>query len=163
MKPKSISLVILFLNCLKNIFELMNPYPLKRFSIILCFLILNLIGYFQSYNGTIIRVIDGDTFVFQTSEGALAFRMFGADVPERNQPYSKELEEYLKHHQNKEATLKAIEVDRYGRTLEILYIDGQVINLFSLKNGCAWHLKRYSSDQQYATSEEYVQKNKLGV
>lgn len=120
-------------------------------------------GYSQSYNGTIIRIIDGDTFVFQTEEGSLKVRMFGTDAPERDQPYSKESADFLKQYLNKDATLKTRGVDRYSRTLGVLYIDGQDINLLSIKKGISWHFKRYSSDIQYAQAEEYARNSKTGL
>jgi len=90
---------------------------LKR--IFLSFLLISIysIGYCRTYNGTIIRVIDGDTFVFQTKEGSLTVRMFGTDAPERNQPFTKESADFLRQYLNKEAIIKANGVDRYGRTL----------------------------------------------
>lgn len=121
------------------------------------------VGQSQSYKGSIIRVIDGDTFVFQTVDGSLKVRMYGTDAPERDQPYSKESADFLRQFLNKDAVLKGNGVDRYGRTLAVLFIDGQDINLLSIKNGCAWHFKRYSNDKQYAAAEEYARKNKIGL
>jgi micrococcal nuclease len=120
-------------------------------------------GFSQTYNGTIIRVIDGDTFSFQTEEGSLTIRMNGIDAPESNQAFSKESSDFLKQFLNKDAILKASGVDRYSRTLGVLFIDGKDINLLSVKGGYSWHYKRYSSDQQYAQAEEYAKKNKLGL
>ncbi len=136
---------------------------MKKYYLIICFLIIYASGYSQLYTGSIIRVIDGDTFAFQTDEGSLTVRMYGTDAPEREQPYSKESADFLKQYLHKGATIKANGVDRYGRTLAVLFIDGHDINLFSIKNGCAWHFKRYSSDQQYADAEEYARKNKIGL
>ncbi len=139
-------------------------HPLmKKIVLILILLSQGTFGYAQTYNGSIIRVVDGDTYIFQTEEGSLTVRMYGTDAPERDQPYAKESANFLKQYLNKEATLKANGVDRYARTLGILYINNQDINLLSIKNGCAWHFKRYSSDVQYAQAEEYARKNKLGL
>jgi micrococcal nuclease len=127
------------------------------------FIILNAIVSAQSYNGTIIRVIDGDTFVFQTTEGSLTVRMLGTDAPERDLPFSKESSDFLKQYLNKDAIFKASGDDRYSRTLGVLYIDGKDINLLSIKSGFSWHFKRYSSDIQYDQAEESARKNKLGL
>ena len=135
----------------------------SRFLIAIFFILPLFNGYSQSYDGTIIRIIDGDTFVFQTEDGSLKVRMFGTDAPERDQPYSKESADFLKQYLNIEATLKANGVDRYGRTLAVLLIDGKDINLLSIRNGCAWHFKRYSDDDNYADAEEYARKTKTGL
>lgn len=120
-------------------------------------------GKAQEYKGTIIRVIDGDTFVFQTEEGSLTVRLLGTDAPERNQPFTQESADFLRQYLYKEAIIKANGVDRYGRTLGILYINNQDINLLSIRNGFAWHFKRYSSDKQYAAAEDYARKDKIGL
>ena len=136
---------------------------MKRICTILITLFLSILGLSQSFNGTIIRVIDGDTFVFQTSEDSLTIRMYGTDAPERNQPFSRESSDFLKQFLDIEATIVATGVDRYGRTLGILFIDGKDMNLLSIINGCSWHYKKYSKDIQYAKAEESAIKNELGL
>jgi endonuclease YncB( thermonuclease family) len=136
---------------------------LKRYCVISWFIILNVIVCAQSYNGTVIRVIDGDTFVFQTEDGSFTVRMYGIDAPERDQPFSEESAEFLSKYLHKDAVFKANGTDRYGRRLGTLFIDGKDVNLLSLKGGYSWHFKRYSSDQQYANAEEYARKNKIGL
>ena len=110
-----------------------------RFSLNIAFLLFSIVGFSQQYTGSIIRVIDGDTFVFQTIEGSLIIRMYGIDAPERDQPYSKESADFMKQYLNKEAIIKASGVDRYGRTLGILFINCEDINLLSIKCGYFWH------------------------
>lgn len=138
-------------------------FILKKSCVICWFIFISTIGYSQSYNGTIIRVIDGDTYVFQTEEGSFIVRMQGTDAPENNQPFSKESSDFLKQYLYKDATFKSKGTDRYKRRLGTLYVDGHDINLLSIKNGCAWHFKRYSNDIQYAQAEEYARKNKVGL
>jgi micrococcal nuclease len=47
--------------------------------------------------------------------------------------------------------------------LDTLFIDGQDINLLSVKGGYAWHYKRYFDDKQYAIAQDNARKNKLGL
>jgi endonuclease YncB( thermonuclease family) len=136
---------------------------LKKGILTFCFLILYALGYSQTYNGTVIRVIDGDTYVFQTEDGSFIVRMQGIDAPERDQPFSKESAEFLSKYLDKEAITKVNGTDRYGRRLGFLFIAGQDINLLSIEGGYSWHSKRYSSDQQYANAEDYARKNKSGL
>ncbi len=136
---------------------------MKRIFVIVCLVLIVKLGYTQSFNGTVIRVIDGDTFVFQTKNGSFTVRMFGTDAPERDQPFSKESVNFMKQYLNKDAITKVNGTDRYHRKVGTLFVEGQDINLLSIKSGYAWHFKRYSSDQQYAAAEEYARKNKLGL
>ena len=136
---------------------------LKRFILIYCFIIPGIIGYSQAFNGTVIRVIDGDTYVFQTIEGSFIVRMQGIDAPERTQPFSKESAEFLSKYLNKDAITRVKGTDRYGRRLGTLFIGDQDINLLSIRGGYSWHYKQYLKDQEYAKAEEYARENKLGL
>lgn len=133
----------------------------KVFSVLLFFLFYQ--GYSQTYQGTIIRVIDGDTYVFQTTEGSITVRMQGIDAPERDQPFSEESSNFLKKYLDKDAILKSHGLDRYGRTLGTIIIENRDINLLSIKGGFSWHYKEYSTDQKYAKAEKYARRKKLGL
>ena len=89
--------------------------------------------------------------------------MQGIDAPEKDQPYSKESAGFLEKYLNMEAIVIKKGIDRYGRTLGTLIIDSMDINMLSIKNGCAWHFKKYSKDLEYAKAEEYARSNKLGL
>jgi endonuclease YncB( thermonuclease family) len=43
-----------------------------------------------------------------------------------------------------------------------MFVNDQDIDLLSLKVGHARYLKRYSSDKDYESAEEYAKKNRLG-
>jgi micrococcal nuclease len=136
---------------------------MKKVYLLLAFLLLIEIGYSQSYTGSVIRVIDGDTFVFQAPEGSFKVRTLGTDAPERDQPYSRESAEFLSKYLNREAVIKISGTDRYGRRIGILFVKGKDINLLSIKNGCSWHYKKYSKDPSYAKAEIYARKHKIGL
>jgi len=80
-----------------------------------------LFGFSQTYHGTILRVIDGDTYVLQTNEGSLVIRLEGIDAPEKDQPYSKESAGFLENYLNRETTVIKtgidVMVEHWGRRL----------------------------------------------
>lgn len=115
------------------------------------------------YQGTILSVTDGDTFVLQTTEGNLKIRLNGIDAPEKDQPYGKESKAFLEKYLYKECFVKTFGVDRYGRTLGTVYIKNQNINLLSVQEGYAWHYKKYSNDEELAQAEEEARKGKRGL
>lgn len=131
--------------------------------ITLILLFFSLQAFSQTYEGTIIRVIDGDTYVFQTQEGSFKVRMDGIDAPESDQAYGKESTLFMEAYLNKPGTLKSSGVDRYGRILGTLFIENKNINLESVKTGNAWHYKKYSSDTELNNAEVYARENKLGL
>ena len=89
--------------------------------------------------------------------------MNGIDAPEHNQPYGKESTEFLDKYLFKNATIKTNGVDRYGRTIATLFINGQDINLLSIKSGSSWHFKKYSSDVDFANAEIDARNKKIGL
>ena len=136
---------------------------MKKICAIFFFIILSVIGFAQSYQGKITKVVDGDTYFFQTANETLKVRMFGIDAPEGNQSFGKESKEFISKYLHKDASLVVHGKDQYKRTLGTLFIDGQDINLLSVKGGYAWHYKRYLDDKQYANAQEDAKKKKLGL
>ena len=143
--------------------QINNSVPLKKISSILLLILLSGISYSQSYKGKITKVVDGDTYFFQTTNETLKVRMFGIDAPEGNQPFGKESKEFMSEYMHKDATLVTHGHDQYKRTLGTLFIDGQDINLLSVKGGYSWHYKRYLDDKQYANAQANAKRNKLGL
>jgi micrococcal nuclease len=137
--------------------------PLRILIIICCTVLLNVKGFSQKYEGTIIRVIDGDTYIFLTKTGSFTVRMLGIDAPERDQPFSRESAEFLSKYLNNDAVTKVNGTDKDDNAVGTLYINGRDINLLSIRGGFSWHYKRYSSDKDYAAAEEYAQENKLKI
>jgi len=128
-----------------------------------CLVLLNIQGFSQEVKGTIIRIIDGDTYVFLTTNGSITVRMYGIDAPERDQPFSKESSEFLSKYLNQAAVTKVNGTDKEDRSVGTLIVNGKDINLLSLRGGYSWHYKRYSSDKEYADAEEYARRNNLRI
>jgi micrococcal nuclease len=134
---------------MKKIFILLLLFPFACFA--------------QEYSGTIIRVIDGDTFVFQTDDGSLKIRMYGIDAPEKTQEFGQESKAFLERYLHKSGTLNKTGIDKYGRTLGVLFVGNININLESIKNGCAWHYKYYCNDEKFAQAQKDARKKRAGL
>jgi micrococcal nuclease len=131
--------------------------------LILSFFFINIVCFSQVYNGTILRVLDGDTFVLQTDDGSIMVRMNGIDAPEKNQPYGKESGDFLRKFLNKQCKVIKHSIDRYGRTIGDLYIDNTWINLESIRMGLSWHYKKYSKDKILSSAEDSARGIKVGL
>jgi endonuclease YncB( thermonuclease family) len=136
---------------------------LKRIFIFLFLLPLVATGYSQTYKGKIIKVVDGDTYFFQTGIKTLKVRMFGIDAPEGNQPFGEASRGFISKYINTDATLVSHGRDQYKRILGTLFVEGKDINLLSVKEGYAWNYKKHLDDKQYALAQENARKNKLGL
>jgi endonuclease YncB( thermonuclease family) len=126
---------------------------------------------FADISGVISRVVDADTVFLRSDQGVnYKVRLLGIDAPEIKQIYGKEASQYLtdKVH-GKTLVVSGSKKDRYKRLLGKLVLDGNDINLNLVKNGMAWHYKRYKSSQDkldqllYSNAEKYARDNKLGL
>jgi len=128
---------------------------------------------------TVVRIVDGDTFVVRNIFGKeIKIRPIGMDTPETKHP-QKPVECY-----GPEATQKAIELlagklvrlekdksqgekDRYERPLCYIYRkDGLFFNLEMIKLGFARERqvgKRYKYKKEFMEAQYYAQENNLGL
>jgi len=120
-------------------------------------------GYSQTYKGKITKVVDGDTYFFQTGNKIIKIRMFGIDAPEGNQPFGEASKEFISKYIHADATLVSHGIDQYKRILGTLFVDGKDINLLSVTEGYAWHYKKHLNDKHYAFAQENARKKKLGL
>jgi len=119
----------------------------------------------ESIVATVNKVIDGDSLKAKSKEGkAYEIQVEGIDAPELKQPYGKEATEAL----NKMVLGKEIKVvwtkkDNFERLLAQIYVDKSHVNQEMLRNGHAWHFKRYNQSKVLAELEEEAKKEKRGL
>jgi len=126
---------------------------------------------FADIEGNISRVVDADTIVIESEKGVkYKVRLLGIDAPEIKQVYGKEATKYLSNLiLGKALVIIGSNKDSYKRLLGKLVLDGYDINLNLVKNGMAWHYKRYQGSQDkkdqflYSNAEKYAKLNKLGL
>lgn len=93
----------------------------------------------------VIRVTDGDTIKLEDNNVKMTIRLVGIDAPETSkkknqpgQPFSNKSTKYLaKLVLNKSVDVKSYGTDRYGRTLGVVFVGGQNVNLEMVKAGLA--------------------------
>jgi endonuclease YncB( thermonuclease family) len=128
----------------------------------------------QSDTVLVERVVDGDTLVIR---GGDRVRLIGVDTPETHhptkpaQPFGQEAFEFTR----RMAEGKSVElqfdpgesVDRYGRKLAYVYVDGQFLNEVLIRQGLARALTNYpfSSDMKarFRAAESQAKAAKRGV
>jgi endonuclease YncB( thermonuclease family) len=115
------------------------------------------------YSGKILSVTDGDTFVMQLKEVNIRVRLEGIDAPEKKQLFSQESKAFLEKYLHEECRLQKTGIDRFGRTLGVLWVNGVNINLLMVKEGYAWHFKKYSKDKSLEEAEADARKSKKGL
>jgi micrococcal nuclease len=116
-------------------------------------------------SGSVVKITDGDTFRLLTDDNSeIRIRMNGIDAPEKKQDYYQVSKNALGNYIfQKRVRLATTGKDRYGRVLATVFIDGQNINLAMVRDGYAWHYKKYSSDSLFANAETEAKMSNKGL
>jgi micrococcal nuclease len=121
----------------------------------------------DSENGyKVVGIKDGDTFVVLMNGIEQVVRFAHIDCPEKRQPYGTNAKQFVSEkcfgkyvnlvHQNK--------FDRNRRLIaEVILTDGSNLNKELVKNGLAWHFKKYSQENSYADLEDDARKLRVGL
>ncbi len=124
----------------------------------------------KSVDAIIARVIDGDTVVVTDSRArTYHLRMAGIDAPEHNQPYGQDAKNALHDLSGAKVRLLLSKHDRYGRYIGIIKLNGTDICLRQIRQGWAWHYKKYANEQsaelrrQYAEAEITARNRHIGL
>lgn len=115
--------------------------------------------------GTVVRVADGDTFTLLVDgDRQVRVRLHGIDCPERGQPYSRVATDHLKALLAKgNVRVEEMDIDRYGRTIGMVYAGGINVNESLLANGLAWHSKSFDKNPAWAALEVQAREQQLGL
>lgn len=116
------------------------------------------------FTARVSRVVDGDTLRVVDGRGReLVIRLEGIDTPERGEPFSTQARNAARVLLvGKIAELRATDVDRYGRLVARVYVDGTDTSLALVDQGMACHFTRYSSDPQLAQAQEQARRHGRG-
>jgi len=123
----------------------------------------------REFLATVQRVPDGNTIVVRTADfDSVIILLYGIDAPEGKQPGGDEATAALRPIQGRLVTVLEIDVDRYSRTVGLVYTaDGTNINLDLVAQGWAWHYPEYCQEQpvcgEIKQAEEEARAAKRGL
>jgi micrococcal nuclease len=113
----------------------------------------------------VVGVHDGDSItVLTATHEQIKVRLEGIDCPELNQNFgqkSKQLTAALCL--DKQVRIVKTGKDQYGRTLAFVYVGNLCVNNELLKQGLAWHYKKYNHDPVMAELETNARLKKAGL
>ena len=107
----------------------------------------------QSYEctveGKVIKVTDGDTIeVLDSDNTKHKIRLAGIDAPEKKQAFGNAARKHLADLvASKEVCVSSHKKDKYRRLVGTVIVDGESANFRMLKDGYAWHFKKYAKEQ----------------
>lgn len=101
-----------------------------------------------AWEGTVVRVADGDTFQVRQGEQLVTIRLYGIDCPEHGQPFWREAKNEIgRLIQGKKVSVQPVEIDQYGRVVALVWIRGQLVNGDMVRRGLAWVYSHYCKSQ----------------
>ena len=97
---------------------------------------------------TVVGFTDGDTIKVLIDGREQRIRLYGIDTPEKRQAFGQEATEAIKQIvTGKEIEIKIMDTDNYGRSVAMVYADGQSVNELMVKGGHAWVYPKYCKDE----------------
>lgn len=122
-------------------------------------------SFAATLTGKVIRVLDGDTIEVLVDQQPIRIFLSEIDCPEKKQPFGNAAKKYvLEIVAHEIVTVEARNKDRYGRTIgEVFLPDGESLNRLLIRDGYAWHYKKYSKDASLAELENQARSNKVGL
>ena len=122
------------------------------------------------YTVQVIGISDGDSFTGLTNDNReIRYRIYGIDAPEMSQPFSNEARKFLSGLiYRKEVGIVVIEpLDKYNREIVQVFVsDSLDVGAQMLKNGLAWHYRRFDKSLEYDLYEQLeltAEINKIGL
>jgi len=138
----------------------------KRYKDVSTEEILNTESNSETVGYKVVGIKDGDTFVVLMDGKEQVIRLEHIDCPEKKQPFGTKAKQFASdlcfgqfvqlNHKNK--------FDRNKRLIaEIILLNGVNVNKELVNNGLAWHLKKYSDNEEYAKLEVKARNNQMGI
>lgn len=125
-----------------------------------------IIIFSQNKSYKVIGVKDGDTVEILMDGKPQVVRLSHIDCPEKKQPFGNNAKQFASDlcFGKKVKLSTGWKKDRNKRLLaEIILSNGKNLNKELVKNGFAWHYKKYSKDNSYDDLEKQARKLKVGL
>lgn len=115
------------------------------------------IAHAETLTGYVVAISDGDTVtVLDASHQQHKIRLAGIDAPEKAQAFGERSKQNLAGVVfNKNVTVEWTKLDRYGRTVGKILVNGKDANLEQVRAGMAWWYEKYRKEQSQADQEIY--------
>lgn len=144
---------------------------MRNFSSLVC---LSLVLWFSpigspgatgdSWDGRIVRVLDGDSLMLRVEHEDIPIRLARIDAPEWNQPYGQTARRVLSEWVlNKRVHVDVVDTDRYDRSVVEMFVDGVHINREMVRNGHAWAYTRFGGSLEVIELEREARAARRGL
>lgn len=121
-------------------------------------------GSAETLSGRVVHVKDGDSLVLLVDQREVEVRLAEVDAPERGQPWANRSRQALSALVfGKTATAEVTDVDRYGRKVARLVVDGRDVASEMVRSGEAWVYRQYVQRRELLELEHEAQEARRGL
>lgn len=118
----------------------------------------------EEFDATVIAVMDGDTVLVVHDGLKIKIRLVNIDAPESSQEFGKEsrlalMSRVLK----KQVHVNSHAIDKYGRMVAEISIDGKSVNEEQVQSGMAWEYSHFHRDKNYLALQTAAQQSRRGL
>lgn len=115
--------------------------------------------------GKVVSIADGDTItVLDANKKQSKVRLNGIDAPEKKQAFGAKSKARLGELvADKDVVVEWKEKDQYGRILGQVHQGSLDVNLQMVKEGMAWHYKKYSKSAELSRAEAKAKAGRKGL
>jgi endonuclease YncB( thermonuclease family) len=149
------------------------PQRLIRYRLLVWGFVLSLLGAPAAgsgaavWTGRVVGVADGDTLTVLHDGRGEKIRLYGIDTPEKHQDFGRSAKEFTAQMVfGKAVTVEAVAVDRYGRTVACVSVDGLCLNEALVRSGYAWVYRSFCRSSRCAgwqQAEQAARESRIGL
>ena len=138
---------------------------MPRFITLILLLTLTTALLADELRGKVVSIADGDTItVLDADKKQHKVRLNGIDAPEKKQAFGAKSKARLGELvAGKDVMVEWKEKDTYGRTMGKVTQNGVDVNLQMVKEGLAWHYRKYSKAAELSRAEAEAKAGKKGL
>lgn len=149
----------------------MHTNDFNRVLVFIALAVLTTTSNADTLTGRVVGIADGDTLtLLDATNTQHKIRLAGIDSPEKGQPFGQVCKKSLSDlAYNRAVAIESSKLDRYGRVIGKVLVNGQDVNLEQLRHGCGWHYKKYQNEQSlddrliYSRAEDSARVSKVGL
>ena len=131
---------------------------------LLAFVLWATVAWADTFSGLVVKVADGDTITVADANVEHRIRFAQIDAPEKKQAFGPEARDKLVALVlGKAVTVEYDDVDRYGRLVGQVRIDGVDVNLALVQDGYAWVYLDYAHTPAYVAAEAEARQARRGL
>jgi endonuclease YncB( thermonuclease family) len=118
----------------------------------------------EQFTAKVIWVMDGDTVLVLKGGQKIKIRLANIDAPEKDQDYgTASRDSLIGLVQRKEVRVDTLALDKYGRTVALLHVDGVNVDEEQVRRGMAWEYSHYHSDRRYIALQQEARQAGRGL